>query len=201
MNSLSLSRRPEIVLPQTLDVAGKTCAIRPDFRNILRIFRLLDDPEIADRHKAMKLVDLFYIDTPQPLKAGVEAFFAFLRGYERRHDPDAASIDYEFDADVIYASFLHAYRIDLLDPALTMHWYAFTGLINGLTDDSALCERLRLRKLDTKHLKGKAKTSAEIARRNAQPPKKISETERELQSALTQALREGKDPNTLLGYE
>lgn len=201
MNSVSLSRRPESVLPETLVVEGKRCAIRPDFRNVLRILRLLDDPEIAERHKAMKLAELFYADEPPSLSAGVDAFFGFLKGQERRHDPEAAAIDYEFDADVIYASFLHAYRLDLLDPAFTLHWYAFTALLGGLTEDSALCERLRLRKLDTKHLKGKAKTSAEIARRNAQPPKKITETEREQQAALMQALREGKDPNALLGYE
>lgn len=195
MNSISLSKKNP--LPTSIEINGKQYACNPDFRAILRIFRLLDDPEVEERHKYCKIVEWFYPEETPPIVEGVRAFFDFIRVIEQKHDPDAAAIDYEFDADVIFASFWHQYGINLLETS--MHWYVFTALMHGLAEDTALCERLRLRKLDTSHLKGKAKHSAEIAKQNAQPRKAVSDQERDRQEKLMDALRSGKDPNEFLG--
>ena len=41
-------------------------------------------------------------------------------------------LDYDIDADYIYAAFLEQYRIDLL--VEEMHWYKFCALLHGLHD-------------------------------------------------------------------
>ena len=201
MNSITLSRSPAKVLPTTVSIGGETYGVRTSFRTILNILRLIDDPDITDRHKHVMIVGLFYGERTPPIVEGYDAFCEFMRGRERRSDPEAAVIDYEFDADVIYASFMSAYRIDLLDPAFDLHWYAFTALLGGLPSDTALGERLSLRKLDTSKLKGKAKKSAEIAKKNAQPPLRVSEADKAQQTAIMEALREGRDPGALLKTE
>lgn len=201
MNSITLSRNPAKVLPTTVSIGGETYGIRTSFRTILNILRLIEDPDITDRHKPPMIVGLFYADRIPPMPDGFDAVFAFMRGRERRSDPEAALIDYEFDADAIYASFMSAYHIDLLNPAFDLHWYAFTALLSGLPSDTALGERLSLRKLDTSKLKGKAKKSAEIAKKNAQPPLKIGEAEIARHQAIMDALREGRDPGALLETE
>lgn len=201
MNKLSLSEAPEKVLPETVEIDGICYKIRPDFRTILRIFRLIDDPDVKQRHKPIILTSLFFVENqPDPFQ-GMEAFNEFVRAEAKRHDPESATIDFEFDADAIFASFLHDYQINLIDPECKLHWYVFTGLLNGLSSESALTERLQLRKMDTSKLRGKARRSAEIAKKNAQPPVKIGEQERTMQEKLAQCLREGKDPNELLGNE
>ncbi len=199
MNKLSLSRTPGKVLPETVSAGGAEYPIRADFRTVLKIFRLLDDPEIADRHKGAMLLNLFYPgDKPEH---GMDLFFEFIRIEARQSDPEAAKIDYEYDADAIYASFLQQYRVDLLDSATRLHWYAFCALLDGLGEGTPLRERLYLRKIDTRKLKGKAKRSAEIAKKNAQPPVRTSRKEKALHDALTDALMKGEDPSRLLGNE
>lgn len=43
-------------------------------------------------------------------------------------------LDYDIDADYIYAAFLEKYRINLLDPSLKLHWYEFSVLLSCLHD-------------------------------------------------------------------
>ena len=201
MNSLTLSKQPGNALPEHVTVDGVDYAIRADFRTILKIFRLLGDFELEDRHKYLKMLELFYPEAVPPLQQGVEAFFDFIRAPERKSDPEAAHMDYEFDADAIYASFLMQYQIDLLSPETNLHWYAFTALLNGLDDDTPLCRRLYFRTLDTKKLKGKAKRSAEIAKANAQVPRRIDPREQSRQAALEEALMNGGDISAIINRE
>lgn len=203
MNRLTLSRQPDKALPEHVLLSGERFSVRPDFRTVLTLLRLMDDSEIEDRHKGLKLIERFYADCPPAALApdALRAFFDFIRGPERQSDPEAGKIDYEFDADAIYASFRMQYGIDLLDPGTRLHWYAFTALLSGLGEGTPLVERLRLRTLDTRKLKGKAKRSAEIAKRNAQPPARESQREQARHNALTEALMNGGDANALLGHE
>lgn len=195
MNNFSLSKSKENTLPEHVDIDGKAYAIDPSFRTVLKMLRLMEDPEIPDRHKFPMLIGMFYPDESPDIASGMEAFYVFTRGPDKKRDPEAASIDFEFDADVIFASFLSEYNINLLDESL--HWFVFMALLNSLTSGSALAERLSLRKLDTSKLKGKARTSAEIAKKNAQPPQKISESEKTRQLKMAEALNAGVDPATL----
>ena len=43
-------------------------------------------------------------------------------------------LDYELDADLIYAAFKQQYNIDLLDENLHLHWYKFQALLSGLRE-------------------------------------------------------------------
>ncbi len=47
---------------------------------------------------------------------------------------DEIILDYEKDADLIYAAFYHYYNIDLMDSSLHLHWYKFCALLDGLKD-------------------------------------------------------------------
>lgn len=201
MNSLTLSKRPENALPWQLTFDGECYPINADFRTVLKIFRLLSDFELEDRHKQLKMLDLFFPDRCPPFQTGVQAFYDFIKSPDRKSDPEAAHIDFEFDADVIYASFLMQYRIDLMNPETRLHWYVFTALLNGLSEDTPLRDRLYWRKADTQKLKGKAKRSAEIAKANAQPPKRVDPRERSRQIALEDALMNGGDISALLTQE
>lgn len=199
MNKVSLSRKPDEFMPTTVNVNGVTYAIRWGHRSILNIFNLLSDPEIEDRHKKMKAVQLFYPESIPPIEDAFEAFTEFVKTPEKRTDISAACIDFEFDADVIYASFLQQYGIDLF--STTLHWYAFTALLGGLGENTALAQRLALRELDTSKFKGKAKTRATIAKANAQPPRKTSQREEERQAKILDALMNGGDVSAIIDQE
>lgn len=195
--TFSLSHPIVHVLPETLEMDGREYPVNSDFRAALKIFRLLDDPDIADRHKPVMACGLFYPGDIPP--DGMRLMLEWLSpgDKKKRRDPNAPPMDFEFDADVIYASFLQQYGIDLLRVE-RMHWYAFLTLLRGLGEGTALSARLYVRGRDTRRLKGKEKQSAEIAKRNAQIPRKVSSYEQMQQKALNDALMHGGDVSELL---
>jgi hypothetical protein len=203
MNKLTLSKRPENALPEHVVLNGERYLVRAGFRTILTINRLLSDTEVEDRHKGWKLIDLFYAQSPPPELAGdaIHAYFDFIRPPEREVDPDAGRMDYEHDADAIYASFRMQYHIDLLSPDTHMHWYAFSALLAGLGEGTPLVERLRMRTLDLSKLKGKSKRRASIAKRNAQIPVRIGTADKRQYQELADALMNGGDISAILGQE
>lgn len=54
-------------------------------------------------------------------------------------------LDYEHDADMIYASFRQAYGINLLKEQGKLHWFEFVALLNGLPDDTIIKQVISLR--------------------------------------------------------
>lgn len=113
-------------------------------------------------------------------------------------DPeDDAKMDFEQDADAIYASFLMDYGIDLFDVPF-LHWRKFCTLLAGLSERSALMCRIQLREFDTTHLKGREKAKVEKAKRRVQLVERLSAEEEALRLELEKALAEGKDPAAVL---
>ena len=51
----------------------------------------------------------------------------------------------KYDAEYIYASFLQAYGIDLIDAQNSLHWKKFNALLNGLPSDTKFAEVLKIR--------------------------------------------------------
>ena len=64
--TFSLSLPSARVLPEAVEANGTAYPMRWDFRTALKIFRLLDDPDVAERHKAMLACKLFYAGEVPP---------------------------------------------------------------------------------------------------------------------------------------
>lgn len=60
-------------------------------------------------------------------------------------DVDVTLLDFDHDAESIYASFMQAYRIDLIDEQGKLHWSKFVALLNGLPEDSQIRRIISLR--------------------------------------------------------
>lgn len=198
INPFSLSQKLENVLPTTVESGGRKISINADFRVILRVFRLLGDPDIAERHKVVMACGRFFACAPADIPPdGFALLMDFISRAEGQRDPGAPQMDFEFDADVIWASFLQQYGIDLLTVDF-LHWYAFLVLLQGLGEDTPLSSRLFARGRDTSKLKGKDKRSAEIAKKNAQIPKRVGTQEQQMQRKLNEALMSGGDIRGIL---
>ena len=52
-------------------------------------------------------------------------------------------LDYEIDAEYIYAAFMQAYGIDLIDT--DMHWHKFQALFNALPEDTMIVKLMHYR--------------------------------------------------------
>lgn len=203
LDGFSLSHKRELVLPTSVWQDEKEYPVNADFRQILRCFRLEKDPHVAQRHKVLLMCKAFYACPleelpPDPLALLWDFVAAYAKDMEKV--PGSAPMDYEYDADAIYASFLQQYGIDLLTVPF-LHWYAFSALLEGLCEHTPLMDRLQTRGMDTKSLKGKDRQRAEAAKRNAQiKPKKTkaSQEERAAQRELSAALKHGGDVTAVI---
>lgn len=173
---------------------GSVFEIRPGFRNILKILRMQDDPDIIDGHKDVLLCRWFFVNrVPDNWP---EVFGRFLRAGD---EPDAApgekDFDYEFDAPEIYASFRQLYGIDLLEE--DMHWWKFRALLSGcFFCRCALSEKIRLRHLDVSECKDKA--AAQRAKDAAAIPCVVGLDERIFNEELRERLLRGEPIDDLI---
>lgn len=64
-------------------------------------------------------------------------------------------ISFEIDAPFIYAGFLQAYGIDLIDQQGILHWYKFSALLSSLPDDTLMRQIIDIRKTNLSDIKDK----------------------------------------------
>ena len=65
-------------LPNEVSVNGTPYPIRTDFRVILEIFVMLDDPDLSDADKTEALIRMFYMERPDDVEESIEAFLQFV---------------------------------------------------------------------------------------------------------------------------
>lgn len=194
MNSFSLSRKTEKAFPEAVKAGGREYAIDANCRTVLRCLRVLEDEGLRPGEKAYLLMRWFFRGAAVPDAVRVFADFV-LQGRDAEEGPPR--MDFEQDADAIYASFLQAYGIDLTEiPRL--HWYKFMALLGTLGEDTPLMRRIALRELDVSRLSGEERARAERAQRAVALEEKMSAGEKALRDELNRALAAGENPDRVL---
>lgn len=188
MNIFSLSN------PDPLPTEFHGFRLNTGHRTILRIIRMLRDPEIAEKDRPGILSRMFFADGKRPGRSGtLMAFGWFVTCGNTDRDENtegARDLDYEQDAQEIYAAFRQVYGIDLLETEL--HWWQFSALLGGcFACDNALSAKVRLRHIDDNDSKRKA--ARDRAKRAAELKEQHSRTDIELHDQLQNALKFGGD--------
>lgn len=121
-------------LPQAVKVRGRFYKIHTDFKHMIRFSAIL-----KDRTAAPAAFDFMYKgEMPADRIAGIEAIYNFMNPprelprIEREDKDGEIVLDYEKDAELIFAAFLDNYGIDIIDTNL--HWYKFTALLFAVHD-------------------------------------------------------------------
>lgn len=144
---------PFRALPESVEIDGKIYPIDFDFRLGVAI-----ETEILGEEKpdVFRLLQLFYMGSiPQNVSKAVTEMVDFFK-IEETESKHAESkkggrvYDYTMDADVILASFLTAYGIDL--SAVSLHWWTFRRLMLNLPPDTPFMQRVKYRTADLKKL-------------------------------------------------
>ena len=115
-------------LPKSILIGDTECEINTDFRDILQIFEILNDPDLLDQEKIIIALDWFYVtdDYLQDLEFAVKEMFAFINAGE----PELTTrdlkplYDWEQDFDIIVAPVNRILGTDVrgLD---YLHWWTF----------------------------------------------------------------------------
>ncbi|MCR4949286.1 MAG: bacteriophage Gp15 family protein [Treponema sp.] len=130
----------KVKLPDCIEVAGSFFNIKTDFRAWLNFSRTVNI-----KGAVVDDVDFIYTDKIPPAENKKEAFEKLLDFFQPKaplprstgESSGGKVLDYEIDADLIYAAFYEQYGIDLLatdehDHAVYMHWHRFLALLSGL---------------------------------------------------------------------
>jgi hypothetical protein len=147
----------EKIFPEFININGETFAINADFRNILRIFAMMKDGNIADMKKILKLRDWF-IDSDKIIESSevIRVFGEFINPETAANQgqngaypevQEKRQFCYEFDSEEIYTSFLSEYKIDLFECEF-LHWYKFKMMLENLSEASSFKKKIALRFID-----------------------------------------------------
>ena len=168
-------------LQDAVTVDGRSYRIRTDFRVILEIFVMLQDPELDDGDRAEALMRMFYVDRPEDVKAAIEAFASFVDPRPRNGRKRPGLVDWEADFDLIAAAVNHVLGTECR--ALPhLHWRTFLGAYMEISPDSLFSRVISIRE-KTKTGKKLEKWEREWYRKNkdlVDLPMKYSESEKAL---------------------
>ena len=133
-------------LPTSITVSGTEYPIRTDFRVILEIFIMLDDPDLSDADKTEALLRMFFIDRPNDAVIALQAFTDFV---DPRHGSQGKKssgrlIDWSQDFDLMVAPINHILGFECR-AAEYLHWRTFLSAYLEIPPESVFARVLRIR--------------------------------------------------------
>ncbi|MTD30157.1 Gp15 family bacteriophage protein [Planomicrobium sp. YIM 101495] len=143
------------------EFGGKVYAIDLAFDNVLDAFDVLEDESLRDFERVEVCLSLL-LEEPNsqelifPLWNHI--YETFIHSDEkhtievdRKGNPlpvqkeQQQVIDFDKDADYIFASFQQAYNINLYKEQGKLHWHEFKALLNGLPSDTVMQRIIQIR--------------------------------------------------------
>lgn len=123
--------------PQYIKVGDKQYKINTDFRVAIQCNDIAQDNTIGDTERTMAIIYLLYgneaLNDFENYNKIIELTKKYLLcGKELEDTKEEPDMDYVKDMDLIEASFMSDYHIDLT--TTDMDWWKFNNLINGLSN-------------------------------------------------------------------
>ena len=135
---------------------GNDYSLCMTFDNVLLLFKMFDDELLSEMEKIGIALDMLIYEFDDIKFESFEEManlfkyimleFLDIDLYEKEKDftqseeeddsPQVKFMDYEKDAEIIYASFMAAYRIDLFEQQGIMDFRKFNALLNHIDDES-----------------------------------------------------------------
>lgn len=116
-------------LPTSIEIDGVDCPIYSDYRDILQIFEILNDPDLLDIEKAMIALDYFYKDDSYNINVelAIKYMYEFMNGGEAEEKTpknEQPLFDWEQDFSIIVAPINRTLGYDARGVEY-LHWWTF----------------------------------------------------------------------------
>ena len=120
-------------LPTSATIGGVVYQIHADFRDILNIFRYLDDPDRPEYIRWRIAIALFYeVEIPQEyFQESMEYLADFIACGNRDSKPGPKLLDWEQDAQVIVADVNKVAGSEIRSVPF-LHWWTFVSYFNAI---------------------------------------------------------------------
>ena len=148
----------------TVMLGKKRFLINPAFDTVLEVQRLFAEEELTDYDKVEQALKMFVINDRRMRGMGINTKVELLNEIyrqcinTRKHPPSRKKIrvlDFEYDGEYIYSSFMLDYGIDLIDEQGRLPWKKFIALFQGLSENTKIREVMRIRSMDIPKPTGK----------------------------------------------
>jgi hypothetical protein len=135
---------------------NKTYNVDMAFNNILLLFEMFDDDSIDKVEKpfiAMQMLIKESLPEFESIEQAMNLFKYIMKEFldieidQEDKQNDKKVFDFKKDAEIIYASFIYAYKIDLFEMHDKLHWNKFLALLTHLDDDSKFKQVVGYRKM------------------------------------------------------
>ena len=142
------------------------------FDQVLTAFRALKDKEMTFYDRLQTYLELLIIGDIPEIEFWIPAYDAINQlvmteqttgvRYDLNGDPmpspnsnKESDFDFEVDAKYIFAAFMQAYGIDLIEVQGKLHWTKFVALLNALPSDTVFRQIRQIRSTDLSKIKDK----------------------------------------------
>lgn len=144
-------------LKNSVTVDGENYLVNTDFKVWLKFYEIINRGEL-DFKSALDGIILCYKGgkLPPSFFKAFDALFEFFSGKGDKQKTGTKGkkvFDFSEDAELIFASFLSDYGIDLTKEA--MHWHKFLALMKGLSPESAFMKAVAIRSINPAEIKDK----------------------------------------------
>lgn len=143
-----------------------------NFDQVLTAFRALKDKEMTFYDRLQTYLELLIIGDIPEIEFWIPAYDAINQlvmteqttgvRYDLNGDPMPSpnsskepDFDFEVDAKYIFAAFMQAYGIDLIEVQGKLHWTKFVALLNALPSDTVFRQIRQIRSTDLSKIKDK----------------------------------------------
>lgn len=179
--------------------------ISADFRNMIQVALLLNDPEISQEEKAVAALYQLYPEMPKDREKAAQGLVWF---YTRGNIPQESestgageaakrAFDFEQDANLIYAAFYATYGI-CLSTVEFLHWWEFMALFEGLPDTTLIKRVMYWRTADTSGMSKQERKHIQHMRRlfalkeSGAPPVSIDELNQRTKDRISRRFAEAQ---------
>lgn len=150
-------------LNNELTFAGQRFEVNPAFDTVLAIRNLFDEEELTDADKIGQALKMLTVSGNYEVLSVLEQnkllemiYDQCVKIRKRPKTRDALpTVDFEYDGEYIYASFMSDYAIDLIDAQGILPWKKFIALFQGLSGTAKIREVMRIRSMDVPEFNGK----------------------------------------------
>ena len=130
-------------LPNTVICNGRAFSVYTDYRVWMKF-----EIQLMNWEEGRDFPIDFMFKNDVPINIELSELLAFSRPHSelprKLSDDDVTVIDWEIDAELIYAAILGQYGIDLFE-VKDLHWHKFLAMIKGLNESTKLREVMQYR--------------------------------------------------------
>ena len=142
--------------PEFVKIGDKKFKINTSYKVALRCEKVSQDNCISDTERALAIIYLLFGDAGLEDKENWENLLKAAKKYlncaqKVSLDDNKKDFDYVEDERFIKTSFIQEYNIDL--SKVSLHWWDFFDLLNGLSDKAVLSRIREIRNFDLSKIK------------------------------------------------